>query len=55
MSSLLLGETRINKVDFETDDTRSLAEIMRDKWLLSPDFDKLRNTDDFKEIINILC
>ncbi len=54
VSSLLLGETTIKKVDFETDDARSLAEIMRDKWLSLPDFDKLRNADDFKEIINSL-
>lgn len=33
MSSLLLDETTIKKVDFETDNTRMLAEIMRNKWL----------------------
>ena len=54
MSSLLLGETTIKKIDFETDDTRPLSEIMRDKWLSSPDFDKLRNTDDFIEIMKLL-
>ncbi len=55
MSSLLFGKTTIKKVDFETDDTRSLCEIMRDKWLSSSDFDKLRKTDEFQEIINTLC
>lgn len=52
--SILLGDITVNKIDFETSDTRPLAEIMRDKWLLSSDFDKLRNTDSFKEIINVL-
>lgn len=53
-SSILLGDVTARKIDFETSDTRPLTEIMRDKWLSSSDFDKLRNTDDFKEIINIL-
>lgn len=53
-SSILLGDITARRIDFETSDTRPLAEIMRDKWLLSSDFDKLRNTDDFKEIINTL-
>lgn len=55
MSSLLFGRTTVKREDFETDDTRPLTEIMRDKWLASPDFDRLRNTDDFKEIMNLLC
>lgn len=54
-SSSLLGDITAERIDFETSDTRSLCEIMCDKWLSSPVFDKLRNTDDFKEIINILC
>ncbi|MDE6110532.1 MAG: hypothetical protein K2F65_01315, partial [Eubacterium sp.] len=54
-SSILLGDITANRIDFETSDTRSLCEIMRDKWLSSSDFDKLRNTDEFKEIINLLC
>lgn len=54
-SSILLGDITAKKIDFETSDTRTLCEIMRDKWLASPEFDKLRSTDEFKEIINILC
>ncbi len=54
-SSLLLGTTTIKKVNFETSDSRPLTKIMRDKWLLSPDFGKMRNTDDFQEIISALC
>lgn len=53
-SSVLLGEITAKRIDFETADTRPLAEIMRDKWLSSSSFDNLRNTDEFKEIINVL-
>ncbi|MDE6413468.1 MAG: helix-turn-helix domain-containing protein [Eubacterium sp.] len=53
-SSILLGDITAKRIDFETTDTRHLAEIMRDKWLSDSDFDKLRNTDAFKEIINTL-
>ena len=54
ISSLLLGETTIKKMDYETADTRPLTEIMRDKWLSSSSFDDLRNTDEFREIISFL-
>ena len=50
-SSVLLGNVTIKRTDFETSDTRPLSEIMRDKWLSSSEFDTIRNTDDFKQII----
>lgn len=50
-SSVLLGTVTVKRTDFETADTRSLSEIMRDKWLNSSEFDSIRNTDDFKQII----
>ena len=53
-SSMLLGSITVRKIDFETSDTRTLCQIMHDKRLSSPEFDKLRNTDEFKEIINML-
>lgn len=53
-SSMLLGDITVRKTDFETSDTRTLCEIMRDKWLSSPEFDKLRDTNGFKEISDIL-
>ncbi|MCH5316270.1 MAG: helix-turn-helix transcriptional regulator [Eubacterium sp.] len=53
-SSVLLGDIIARRIDFETADTRPLTEIMRDKWLSSSHFDNLRNTDEFKEIINTL-
>lgn len=53
-SSVLLGEVTVRRIDFETSDTRTLCEIMRDEWLSSSDFDQLRDTDNFKEVINTL-
>ena len=53
-SSMLLGNIISRKIDFETADTRMLCEIMRDKWLSCSEFDKIRDTNEFKEIINIL-
>ena len=49
--SLLLGRVEWKRTDFETDDTRPLREIMRDKWLADPDFDAIRETNAFREII----
>lgn len=53
-SSTLLGKITTNRINFETADTRSLCEIMQEKWLSSSDFDNLRNTDEFKDILNKL-
>ncbi len=53
-SSLLLGEVTIKKTDFETGDSRSLCEIVRDKWLASPDFDSIRHTEKFQSILQKL-
>ncbi len=54
-SSVLLGDVDVKRIDFETADARTLCEIMRDKWLSSPEFDRLRGSDAFKGIINVLC
>jgi len=52
--SLLLGE-RVNKrTDFETADSRPLHEILRDKWLAEKDFDAIRDTEEFKAILEQL-
>ncbi len=53
-SALLPGKLTIYKTDFETDDSRSLSEIVRDKWLKSSDFDGIRNTIEFQSIIDEL-
>ncbi len=54
ISSLLLGESISRREDFETDDSRSLAEIIRDKWLTAAEYDSVRNTPAFKRIIDTL-
>lgn len=54
-SSILLGDITSKRINFETSDTRTLCEIMRDKWLSYPEFDRLRDMNEFKEIIEILC
>lgn len=53
-TSILLGDITAKRIDFETTDTRTICEIMHDKWLSAPEFDKFRSTDEFQEIINIL-
>ncbi len=51
---LLFGTVTQKRNDFETADTRSLCEIAREKWLMHSDFDSIRDTDGFKEIIKLL-
>lgn len=53
-SAVLVGEITERKLDFETSDTRPLCEILRDKWLLHDEFDSVRNTDEFKALIESL-
>ena len=53
-STLLLGDITEKKENFETSDSRSLREIMRDKWLVVDDFDRIRDTNGFREIITHL-
>ncbi|MGN0573342.1 MAG: helix-turn-helix transcriptional regulator [Acutalibacteraceae bacterium] len=54
-SAVLVGEITERRTDFETSDTRPLCEILRDKWLIHDEFDSVRDTDEFKEIITMLC
>lgn len=53
-SAVLVGEIIERKTDFETADTRTLCEILRDKWILHDEFDSVRDTDKFKAIIKEL-
>ncbi len=48
---LLFGTLDMKRDDFETADSRSCREIMRDKWLASPDFNCIRESAAFQEII----
>lgn len=52
--SILLGKRTIEKDDFETADSRPLRVILRDSWLKSNAFDGIRDTDKFKDIIELL-
>lgn len=53
-NAVLVGEITEKKTDFETSDTRTLCEILRDKWLIHDEFDSVRDSDEFKEIISML-
>jgi len=53
-SSVLVGEIIERKTDCETSDTRTLCEILRDKWMLHDEFDSVRDTDKFKAIMKEL-
>jgi len=52
--SLLLGERVRRKTDFETADSRPMREILRDKWLMEKEFDAIRDTDEFKAVMEKL-
>ena len=52
--SLLLGERVRKRIDFETADSRPLREIVRDKWLAEKEFDAIRDTKEFKAILEQL-
>ncbi|MBE6665221.1 MAG: helix-turn-helix transcriptional regulator [Ruminococcaceae bacterium] len=54
IKSILLGEKTVNKIDFETADSRPLREILRDKWLAEKHFDPIRDTNEFKFIVEQL-
>lgn len=53
-SAVLIGEITERKLDFETSDTRPLCEILRDKWLIHDEFDCVRDTDEFRAIVESL-
>ena len=53
-NSFLLGERIYKKTDFDTADSRPLREILRDSWLAEKEFDAIRNTDEFKAILDKL-
>lgn len=53
-SSLFLGEKTVRRSDFDTADSRSLCDIVRDSWLTDEEFDKIRGTKEFSQIIEFL-
>ena len=54
LNSLLLGEITQKRSDFQTSDTRSLCEIMKETWLPDKEFDSVRDTDEYKEVIKTI-
>ncbi len=52
--SLLLGHREWHKNDFETADSRPTRIKMRDSWLSVEGFDSIRETKEFKEILDSL-
>lgn len=53
-NSLLLGDITAKKTDFQTSDTRTLCEIMKESWLQDEKFDLIRESTEFKMIIDSL-
>ena len=51
-TSLLLGAVTEKAQDYETDDSRPLPEILRDKWLSSPAFDAYRKEAEFQHFLD---
>ena len=54
ISSFLLGEQIRKRTDFETADSRPLREILRNSWLAEKEFEPVRDTKEFKEILEQL-
>lgn len=54
LSSLLLGEQIKRRIDFDTADSRPLHIILRDSWMASNAFDRIRDTEKFKSIVQYL-
>ena len=53
-NSILIGERIKKRTDFATTDSRPLHEIVRDKWLAEKEFDAIRDTKEFKAILEQL-
>ncbi|MBQ3055864.1 MAG: helix-turn-helix transcriptional regulator [Clostridia bacterium] len=54
INSLLLGEKVRKRTDFETADSRPFCERVRDVWLAEKEFDVIRDTEEFKGILEQL-
>ncbi|MBR6514523.1 MAG: helix-turn-helix domain-containing protein [Clostridia bacterium] len=53
-SSLFFGEKTVRRSDFETADSRSLCDIVRDGWLTDTEFNEIRDMKEFSQIIEML-
>jgi transcriptional regulator with XRE-family HTH domain len=53
-NSLLLGERVRKRTDFETADSRPFRQRVREVWLAEKEFDAIRDTEEFKAILEQL-
>ncbi len=53
--SLLLGKRTEKRTDFDTADSRPLHIILRDSWMADEAFDKMRDSEEFLDIIKMLA
>ena len=53
-NSLLLGERVCKRTDFETADSRPFRQRVREVWLAEKEFDAIRDTKEFKAILEQL-
>ncbi len=53
-SSIILGDVTVKKADFQTSDSRTLCEIMKETWLSDKEFDPVRETKEYRETVNLL-
>ena len=52
--SLLIGKVTLHRAEFDTADSRPLCQIMAESWLADAVFDKLRDTAEFRSILEML-
>lgn len=55
VSSVLFGNVTKGRTDYETSDSRTLCEIVREKWLAAEDFHAVRDSEAFGKIIQVLA
>ena len=53
-NSILFGDISVRRTDFQTSDTRTLCEIMKDTWLSDEEFDSIRETTEYKETMEMI-
>ena len=53
-SSLLLGDVTVRRRDWDTADSRPLRRVMAESWMQSPDFAGIRETPEFRAILERL-
>ena len=51
VKSFLVGTVNWSRIEHDTDDSRTCCEILRDKWMAASEFDGIRDTKEFLEIV----